>query len=303
MTTKTEVRRDIYQSITDQIAQAIEDGAATFQMPWRNSDGFPYSPINAVSKNAYRGINVLVLWAAAQRRGFSSGLWATFKQWQTLGGQVRKGERATTAVLWKFFDTKDNETEVESGDSANARRIPMVREYTLFNVAQVDGYEMKPGAKPSKNERIEEAERFFSGLEISLGAGGNRAYYCPTSDSVFMPPFEAFKQPLFYYSVLAHETTHWSGAERRLNRDLEGRFGSDSYAMEELIAELGAAFLCAKLNLPSDPRLDHAPYVATWLKVFKNDKKALFTAAARAQEAADWLVKTASTGRAPTAVV
>src|SRR5262249_15541122 len=135
----------------------------------------------------------------------------------------------------------------------------------------------------------ERAEEFFRAAGIDVRPGGNRAFYSPEADSIHMPPFEAFKEPLFYYSVLSHEGTHWTGAEKRLNRDLSGRFGSESYAMEELVAELGAAFLCAGLGLPTDPRRDHAPYIASWLKVLKNDKRAIFTAAAKAQQASDFL--------------
>jgi antirestriction protein ArdC len=285
----TTEKKDIFQRVTDQIVEAIEAGTESYRMPWKTSGGFPYSPINAVSKRPYRGINVVILWAIAQKRGYTSGTWATFKQWQEIGAQVRKGEKSAHVVFWKFFD-REQPTDGESSASKSGR-IPMAKDYWIFNADQVDGYKKIEEQPLSRAERIEKAEAFFQSVGVSPRPGGNRAYYCPDSDSVHMPAFEAFKEPLFYYSVLSHETTHWTGAAHRLNRDLSGRFHSDSYAIEELVAELGAAFLCSELGLPTDPRQDHAPYIASWLKVLKNDKRAIFTAAAKAQEAVDWMTK------------
>jgi len=284
-------KRDIFQHVTDQIVKAIEEGAGSYRMPWRTSGGFPNSPINAVSKKPYRGVNVLVLWAIAQEKSYKSGLWATYKRWQELGEQVRKGEKSANVVFWKFFD-RDSETQDNAGENeTRARRIPMAREYWIFNSEQVDGFTQPEAQRESREERIEKAEGFFRGLAVSVQPGGNRAFYSPQADTVHMPPFIAFNEPLFYYSVLSHETTHWTAPAHRLNRDLSGRFGSESYAMEELIAELGAAFLCAELGLPTDPRSDHAPYISSWLKALRNDKRAIFTAAAKAQEAVDWMNK------------
>ena len=282
-------KKDIFQRVTDMIVSAIEEGAPSYRMPWRTSGGFPNSPINAVSNRPYRGINVLVLWATAQERGYKSGTWATYKQWSELGAQVRKGEKSANVVFWKFFDRDEEQQDGAANSENRARKIPMARDYWVFNSEQVEGYAQAETPKPSREERIESAEAFFHQVGIDVQPGGNRAFYRLETDSVHMPPFAAFKEPLFYYSVLCHETTHWSGAEHRLKRDLTGRFGSESYAVEELVAELGAAFLCAELGLPTDPREDHAPYIASWLKVLKHDKRAIFTAAAKAQQAADWI--------------
>lgn len=280
-------KKDIFQKVTDQIVKAIEEGAESYRMPWRTSGGFPHSPINASSRKPYRGINVLVLWATAQEKGYKSGLWATYKQWQEMGAQVRKGEKSANVVFWKFF-----EREEEAGsEEKRTRRVPMARDYWVFNAEQVDGFTPKDEEKQTREERIESAEAFFRGLEMRREDGGNQAFYLPATDTVYMPPFAAFKEPLFYYSVLSHESTHWTGAAQRLNRDMKSRFGTEAYAVEELIAELGAAFLCCELGLPTDPRTDHAPYIASWLKVLKNDKRAIFTAAAKAQEAVDWMTK------------
>ena len=286
-------KKDIFQRVTDQIIKTIEDGAGSYRMPWRTSGGFPHSPINALSNRPYRGINILVLWATAQEKGYKTGTWATYKQWTELGGQVRKGEKSANVVFWKFFD-RDNETQDNSGEhETSVRRIPMARDYWVFNADQVDGFQA-PEVKVSRAERIEHAEAFFRFLAVNILPSANAAFYQRETDTVHMPPFEAFKEPLFYYSVLSHESTHWTGAPHRLNRDLSGRFGSESYAMEELVAELGAAFLCAELGLPGDPRQDHAPYIASWLKALRNDKRAIFTAAAKAQEAVDWMNKRTS---------
>jgi antirestriction protein ArdC len=165
----------------------------------------------------------------------------------------------------------------------------MARDYWVFNAEQVDGFEPAEVLASSRAERIVYAEAFFRAVGVSIEDGGNQAFYRADTDCVHMPAFGAFKEPLFYYSVLSHETTHATAAPHRLNRDLSGRFGSEPYAMEELIAELGAAFLCAELGLPTDPRADHAPYINSWLKALRNDKRAIFTAAAKAQEAVDWM--------------
>jgi antirestriction protein ArdC len=283
-------KKDIFQRVTDQIVNAIEAGTESYRMPWKTSGGFIASPINAVSKKPYRGINVLILWATAQEKGYTSGTWGTYKQWQELGAQVRKGEKSANVVFWKFFDLEEK-GGAEATPEKGSKRVPMARDYWVFNADQVEGYQNPEETKLTRGERIAQAEEFFRGLEIDLRPGGNRAYYSPSMDSVHMPAFEAFKEPLFYYSVLAHETTHWTGAEKRLNRDMKSRFGTEGYAMEELVAELGAAFLCAELSLPTDPRIDHAPYIASWLQVLKNDKRAIFTAAAKAQEALNWMTK------------
>jgi antirestriction protein ArdC len=284
-------KKDIFQRVTDQIIKTIEDGAGSYRMPWRTSGGFPHSPINAVSKKSYRGVNVLILWATAEERGYKSGLWATYKQWLELGAQVRKGEKSANVVFWKFFDSsEEKENGAEPGETS-LRRIPMARDYWVFNSEQVDNFTQVAAPATSRAERIDRAEGFFRDLGVSVQPGANQAFYRRDTDTVHMPAFEAFKEALFYYSVLCHETTHWTAAAHRLNRDLSGRFGSEAYAMEELVAELGAAFLCSELSLPTDPRTDHAPYIASWLKALRNDKRAVFTAAAKAQEAVDWMNK------------
>jgi antirestriction protein ArdC len=287
--------KDLYQFVTDQIVTAIENGAASYRMPWRTSGDFPHSPVNAVSKRPYRGINILILWATAQDKGYNSGTWATYRQWQEAGAQVRKGEKSTNIIFWKFFDTEEDTT---AAGEKKAKRIPMARDYSVFNAEQVEGFRRVQEIPFSKEERIEHADEFFRSLEVEIKDGGNRAFYRHSEDAVFMPPFAAFKEPIFYYSVLSHEATHWTGAPHRLDRNMKDRFASEGYAMEELVAELGAAFLCSELGLPTDPRTDHAPYISSWLKALKNDKRAIFTAAAKAQDAVDWMTKRTGTEEA-----
>jgi antirestriction protein ArdC len=277
---------DIYARVTDQIIAAMEAGAEGGRMPWHVTDSERFSPVNAASRKPYRGINVLALWAAAEARGYLTGLWGTYKQWRELGAQVRKGEKSSLVVFWNV--TEADESEDAEGDEKGERRF-FARGYPVFNAAQVDGYSPEPMPVLPEAERIGEAEAFFGALQADVRHGGNRACYRRETDHIQMPPFEVFRDAVAYYAVLAHEATHWTGAEQRLGRDLSGRFGSDAYAAEELVAELGAAFVCARLRLTVEPRADHAGYLGSWLRVLKNDKRAIFTAASKAQEAVDWM--------------
>ncbi len=196
-------------------------------------------------------------------------------------------------MFWKFFDEEDEREASESDERSNHKGV-MARAYHVFNAAQVDGYEMPAIPRLPETERIERAEQFFSGLDVDIREGGSRAFYAPAEDYIQMPPFAAFKKADFRYSVLAHEVTHWTGATTRLNRNLAPRFQKEAYAAEELIAELGSAFVCAELELEIEPRRDHAPYIQSWLNVLRNDRRAIFTAASQAQEAAAYLHQLAS---------
>ena len=284
---------DVYQRVTDQIIEAIEAGAEKWKMPWHHSEA-AMRPVNIVSGKAYRGVNVLALWAAAQGAGYNSQHWATYKQWQEKGAQVKKGERSSLVVFWKITEYGAEETQTEAEDEKHgARRSILARGYPVFHAEQVDGYK-PPAGTPSlpelpQAERIERAEQFFASLGADIRHGGGRAYFNPASDHIQMPPFALFREAGAYYATLGHEATHWTGAKSRLAREMVTRFGSEAYAGEELVAELGAAFLCADLALRNEPRPDHANYIASWLKALRSDPRALFTAAARAQEAADYL--------------
>ena len=291
-TTDSTQKRDVYASVTAQIINAIEQGVSgDWRMPWHTSGRYAFSPVNVISKKPYRGINTLCLWAAAQAKGYESGEWGTYNQWQERGAQVRKGEKATLVVFWKFANSSESQDEGET--LASGSRLLFTRGYSVFNAAQVDGY--APKAEPARPmpERIEQADVFFRAIGADLRHGGNQAFYSPARDFVQMPAFGAFREAVSYYSVLAHEHTHWTAHPARCNRELGKRFGDNAYAAEELIAELGAAFTCAHLGLSTEPREDHARYLQSWLGVLKADKRAIFTAASKAQQACDWMIERA----------
>lgn len=294
-------KQDVYQRVTDQIVAAIEKGVGNWRMPWHTSGKYAFSPINFMSKKPYRGINTICLWAAAQAKGYESGEWGTYKQWQERGAQVRKGEKATLVVFWKFA----NSTSESDGDGeeiqASSSRLIFTRGYSVFNAAQVDGYTPKQNRERAQLARIAEADAFFSAIGADVRHGGNRAFYTTDGDYIQMPPFQAFEENIAYYSTLAHEHTHWTSKANRCDRQLGKRFGDNAYAAEELIAELGAAFVCAHLGLSTEPCEDHAQYIQSWLRVLKADKRAIFTAASKAQRAADWMAKAAESRMAAAA--
>ncbi len=286
-------KRDVYARVTAQIIQSIEQGVGSWRMPWHTTGTYAFSPINVSSRKPYRGINTVCLWAAAQAKGYERGEWATYQQWQDRGAQVRKGEKATTVVFWKFANESGESQDDGSETPAGRSRLLFTRGYSVFNAAQVDGYTPKNDPEASMPDRIAHADAFFTAVGASVRHGGNEAFYSPASDHIQMPPLGAFAESIAYYSVLAHEHTHWTAAAARCDRQLGKRFGDNAYAAEELIAELGAAFTCAHLGLSTEPRPDHAQYLQSWLKVLKADSKAIFTAASKAQQACDWLIQRA----------
>ncbi len=207
-----------------------------------------------------------------------------------MGAQVRKGEQSSPVVFWKVNGPDEGEDGDNGQDGANGHRPRVLaRGYSVLNAAQVDGYEAPALPALPEPERIGHAKAFFAALDADIRHGGSRACYVPSLDQIRMPPFPAFRDAVAYHATLAHKATHLTGHASRCNRDLRGRFGEEAYAVEELVAELGAAFLCADLALAPEPRPDHAAYVASWLKVLRGDKRAIFTAAAKAQQAADWM--------------
>ncbi|MFD2251638.1 antirestriction protein ArdC [Pseudochelatococcus lubricantis] len=287
------MKSDIYQRVTDQIVADLEKGVRPWHKPWNagRAAGRITRPLRA-NGVPYRGINVLMLWAAATASGFTAPLWLTYKQAQELGGQVRKGEKGSLVV---YANTITRTEQDEASGEDLEREIPFMKGYTVFNAEQVDGlpahfYAVQaPALDPV--QRIDRAEAFFAATGAEIREGGDRAYYTAAGDYVQMPPFVAFAQPEGFYATLAHELTHWTKAPQRLGRDLgRKRWGDEGYAMEELVAELGAAFVCADLALTPEPRAEHAAYIGSWLKALKDDRRAIFTAAAHAQCAADYLI-------------
>ena len=283
--------RDVYQSITDQIIAVIEAGVGTFTMPWHRDTGTTM-PTNALTGSTYNGVNVIALWAAAEHRGFTTGYWATYKQWSLLGGQVRKGEKGSVVVFYKQTNIEVSDTD--SGEREN-KSVLYARSSRVFNVEQVDGWQAPRPAASDPIKVLVEAERFVMVTSADIRIGGDRAYYRPRTDHIQMPDRDRFTgtetigATASYYATLLHELTHWTGHSGRLDRDLSGRFGHEAYAMEELVAELGAAFLCSDLGITNRPRPDHAAYIGHWLAVLKKDTRAIFTAASKANEARRFL--------------
>ena len=277
-------RIDIYQRITNQIIAAIEAGTATFEMPWHHSGGSVSRPSNVLSEKQYRGVNIMSLWASSLEHEFSSGLWGTYRQWKQKGAHVCKGERGTPIVFYKRVDR-----DIDDANDDHSSFYLLARGFTVFNLDQVEGFEA-PQIDPLPEEhRIAKAESFFANLKIKTAYGGSEAYYRPSTDTVHMPAFSDFKEASGFYSVLGHECGHASGAKHRLDRDLKGRFGDERYAAEEAIVEFASSFIMADLGIACEPRPDHAAYIASWLKVLKDDPKAVFSAASKAQQVADWM--------------
>lgn len=281
----------IYEEITAKIIAAIEKGAPRFEMPWHTKGPNFSRPRNASTKQPYNGINVLALWVATDERRFASNEWATYLQWQELGCQVRKGQKSTGIVFWKKLDADESHED----DEGNGRRRFVARASRVFNAAQVDGYTTAPVATQlSVFTSIDVIEDMVRNIGVSLTYGHDRACYHPLSDTIMMPDTERFfgsstsSAEESFYATLFHELVHATGHSSRLNREFS-RFGSEAYAMEELVAELGSAFLCADLGITNEPRPDHAAYIDSWLAVLKRDTKAVFAASARAGTAAQFL--------------
>lgn len=281
-----ERRADIYTRITAEIVAAIEAGAGDWKMPWHHDGSAISRPSNVGSERRYRGVNVIALWIAAQAAGYASGIWGTYRQWLAAGAQVRKGARGTAVVLWKQMASPSDHDE--DGDEDSDRPRIFARAFTVFNVAQVDGYAPKPVAPLLETERFAHADAFVEALKIPITFGTYDAHYRIDLDRIFMPPFAAFHEAADYYGTLIHEAAHGSGAKHRLDRSFDERFGRDALAIEEATAELTASFILADLGIAHHPRPDHAAYVASWLRVLK-DPRAIFTAASKAQAAADWM--------------
>ncbi|HEY8949445.1 MAG TPA: zincin-like metallopeptidase domain-containing protein [Rhizomicrobium sp.] len=289
---KTETpREDVYTRVTAKIVADLEKGVRTWLKPWSvsHSAGRITRPLRANGK-PYNGINVITLWADSVAKEFSSPVWMTFKQALELGACVKKGEKGSPVV----YADKMKRSEQNAAGEETERDIPFLKAYTVFNSEQIEGlpahfYAAAP-PNAAKIERIEHAEEFVRATNANIVHGGSRACYVVSTDNIHMPCIDFFRDSESYYATLLHELTHWTRHETRLNREFgRKRWGDEGYAAEELVAELGSAFLCADLGITPEPREDHAAYIASWLEVLKNDKRAIFTAAAYAQRAAEFL--------------
>jgi antirestriction protein ArdC len=235
-------------------------------------------PHNAATNRPYSGINIPILWGAALGGGYDCHLWMTYKQALAGGAQVRGGEHGTIVVFTK---------KLKVGDEDEERLVSMLRTYTVFNVAQIDGLTETEPVILTEVERINAVEAFVKATDADIKTGGNQPMYVPSLDYIVMPPAGAFRTVEHFYATELHELAHWTAAEKRLNRDLKNRFGTKAYAAEELVAELTAAFLCAHLGIQGELR--HAGYIADWIRLLKEDDRAIFTAASKASQAADFL--------------
>jgi len=292
MTKDNRQRQDIYTRITDQIASALEKGVKPWSQPWNAAHAAgPVSKPLRFSGEPYNGINILSLWASAMELGYAAPIWMTYRQAKELGGQVRKGERGAPVVYASTFSKTECDEQTGNEEEID---IPFLKAYSVFNVDQIDGlperYYEQACTHDNTDERLAHAEQFFSSTRAKMLHGGNSAYYRMASDHIQMPSFGSFFNAQSYYATLAHESVHWTRHPDRLDRSFDRqRFGDEGYAKEELVAELGAAFLCADLAIPLEDRNDHAAYIASWLKVLRDDKHAIFTASAHAQRAVDYL--------------
>lgn len=271
-----------YDEVTQRIIAELESGAVPWIKPWTADSS---ANRNIVSGKPYRGINRLILGMAGMAAGHASPYWASFKQWQERGGCVRKGEKGTKIV---FFSPVEKTSRNAAGDE-ETEKYAVLKSYFVFNAGQVEGAEVPvPAASRTEFECHQESEQLILDSGAAVSYGGDAAFYAPGPDRIQLPNKTAFASPAAFYATAFHELTHWTGAKHRLDRNLsKGRFGNPEYAFEELVAELGAAFLCQEKGIAGDLR--HAGYIDSWLKALRNDSKAIFKAAALAEKAAEFI--------------
>jgi len=265
---------DLYQTITDNIVAAIEEGGTLpWVRPWTSAGG----PRNGATGRAYNGVNHLLLTIAGMK--YTSNEWFTFKNAQKLGGNVRKGEKGTQVTFWNIIKKKNAAGKDET--------IPLLRYFVVFNREQIEGLPLPKVEETNPFQMNEVAERFIDSVGASINYGGDRAVYNFMSDNITLPTKESFKDEGAFYATAFHELIHWTGHNSRLDRLKATPFGSPEYAKEELVAELGAAFLCAEHGV--DGMTQHPEYIGNWLKVLKNDKRFIFKAASLATKAVGFL--------------
>ncbi len=287
----TQPLKDLYQSVTNSIIAALEAGTPPWVCPWQAGAG-DLAPANLASGRPYRGINVLLLNLRAMGCGYGSNRWMTFQQARSLGAYVRQGEQGTPIVFFKMHEVGSGDRPVGAQPGRDDRKvIPLLRSFTVFNAAQIDdlpeALQPTPSAAPDWNA-CEVAELILAGSQARIRHGGARAFYAPDQDLIQLPERGAFASAEAYYGVALHELTHWSGHPSRCNRVLSSRSHIEAYAFEELVAEMGSAFLTNYCGLPG--QLQHASYIESWLQALRHDKRLIFTAASLAQKAADYLL-------------
>lgn len=285
-------RANLYTEITDRIVAELESGCVPWVQPWGapNAAAGVGLPRNASTGRRYSGINVLILWGAVIRGGFSGQHWLTFRQALSLGGNVRKGERGATVVYADRFTPEDEKRRAErDGDAPGV--IPFLKRFTVFNADQCDGLPDDPTAPPPPVPEgliLPQAEALIRASQADIRLGGDKAFYSPTLDYIQVPRPEAYFEPVNWHRTALHELGHWTGHPGRLARPFSGSFGSKTYAFEELVAEMTSAFTCAALGII--PTVRHADYIGNWLTVLREDNRAIIRAASAASKAADYLL-------------
>jgi antirestriction protein ArdC len=287
----TEPRASLYDEVTGRILAQLKEGRLPWVQPWGLSGATCAAlPRNACSLRPYSGINILILWAAVIDGGYPTQDWLTFRQARDVGGTVRKGEKGTTVVYAdRFIPQAETARAAETGD--DPKSVPFLKRFTLFNAAQCDDLPDRfalQAAPPPECENVPVAEEVIAASGVDFRIGGDKAFYAPAADFVQVPPQPLFHASINFYRTALHELTHATGHASRLARDLSNPFGSAGYAREELVAEMGSAFLCAALGIV--PTVRHADYIGAWFEVLSGDNRAIFRAASQASKAADWLL-------------
>lgn len=278
----SKTRTDIYQTVTDNIIAALEAGVKPWACPWQRVAGMSGLPSNYATQVAYNGMNIILLWCSASKQGFSDSRWMTYKQALAAGGQVRKGEHGTAAI---FYTTLEKES-----DAGEVEQIPMLKSFTVFNIQQIDGLPLttETASPEATFDPLPQGENLFRKSGANIIEKGQNAFFSPSTDEVWLPERHLFSDVANFYATGLHELVHWSGGKKRLGREMKGRFGSEDYAFEELIAELGSAFLMADLGIVGE--VQHESYIASWLKALKNDKRYIFKAVSAASKAHRYLM-------------
>ena len=287
---KVKIKKDLYQDFTNQVIKQMEDNNMNWFKPFTTS--ILNGHHNVVSKKCYQGLNCFSIGLSVHDNGFKSNEWATFNQWKNLGANVLKGSKGTQILYWNIKEYEDK------NDKDKKVKIPMLRYFVVFNADQVEGYKRKViETKVIDDWKAHfKTDSFVENINPDIKTS-NKAFYIPSKDFIGMPPKEDFKgdkentKEQYYYSTLLHELTHWSGHSSRCNRDLKNRFGSKAYAMEELVAEIGSAFLCSHLGVTKAPTPNHGRYLNNWLEVLKEDKKAIFKAFSLSKVSSEYLLE------------
>jgi antirestriction protein ArdC len=293
-----QVRDSLHAEVTQRIITELEAGRLPWAQPWGSAACGCGMPENVLTGRRYSGINVLILWVSACEHGYATQRWLTFRQALSAGGNVRRGEKATTICYADRFTPKD-EARRAADEHRDARMVPFLKRFAVFNVGQCEGLPDSPTeAVPlAALDIVPRADALIAAIGADFRIGGGEAYYAPQLDIIAVPPRQAFREPIDWYHIAFHELSHWTGHPSRLDRDQSAGWGTPGYAREELVAEMAAAFACASLSI--QPKVRHSDYVGAWLSVLREDERAIFRAASQASRAADYLLAFEQAGGEP----